>query len=154
MASQEVLFCMTLIVIHCNDFYSYIGGNFQSSYSVISFDDISTFPCHDRGYFNVVVVLQSCSDSLHILPGSSIDTNATSGSVCNFSNIECDEDLDVIEEIFISINEDVDRGMKREEIPGDVTFPGIKSDPDTVSYICICLILDTFYECPGISVLF
>ena len=42
--------------------------------------------------------------------------------------------------------------MKREEIPGDITFPGIKSEPEKVSYICICLILDIFYECPGISV--
>ena len=101
-----------------------------------------------------MVVLQSCSDSLHVLPGSSTDANATSGGVCNFSNIEYDEDLDVIEEIFISINEDVDRGMKGEEIPGDIAFPGIKSEPDNVSYICICVILDTYYECPGISVFF
>jgi len=32
-------FCMTLIVVHCNDFDSYIGGNFQSSFSVIGFDE-------------------------------------------------------------------------------------------------------------------
>jgi len=49
---------------------------------------VYTIPCHDRGYFNVVLVLQSCSDSLHILPGSSSETNATSDVVCNFSNIE------------------------------------------------------------------
>ena len=30
---------MTLIVIHFNDFDSYIGGNIQSSYSVIRFDE-------------------------------------------------------------------------------------------------------------------
>jgi hypothetical protein len=65
-----------------------------------------------------------------ILPGSSSDTNATSGGVCTFSNIEVDEDVDVIEEIFISINEEVDRGIKQEEIPGDITFPDIKSEPD------------------------
>ena len=91
MASEEGLFCMTLIVIHCNDFDSYIGGNFQSSCSFISFDDSGIFPCHNRGYFNVVLYLQSCSDSLHILPRSSSDTNRTSGGVCNFSNIEYDE---------------------------------------------------------------
>jgi len=38
-ASEEGLFCMTLIVIHCNDFDSYIGGNIQSSYSVIDLDE-------------------------------------------------------------------------------------------------------------------
>jgi len=39
-ASEKGLFCMALIVVHCNDFDSYIGGNIQSSYSVISFDEI------------------------------------------------------------------------------------------------------------------
>jgi hypothetical protein len=71
--------------------------------------------------------------------------------VCNFSNTEVEEDVHVIEEIFVSINEDVDRGIKQEEIPGDITFPDIKSEPDKVSYVCICgLLLDTFYHCPGI----
>jgi hypothetical protein len=31
LASQEGIFCMTLIAIPCNDFDSYIGGNIQSS---------------------------------------------------------------------------------------------------------------------------
>jgi len=30
---------MTLIVIHCNDVDRYIGGNVQSSYNVIAFDE-------------------------------------------------------------------------------------------------------------------
>ena len=29
---------------------------------------VYTIPCHDRGHINVMLVLQSCSDSLHILP--------------------------------------------------------------------------------------
>jgi hypothetical protein len=87
-----------------------------------------------------VLVLQSCSDSLHILPGSSSDTYATSGGVCNFTNTEIDHDIDVIEEIFISINEDVNRGIKQEEIPGDITFPDIKSEPEKVSYVCMSVI--------------
>ena len=89
------------------------------------------------GYINVMMVLQSCTDPLHIPPASSSETNATS---------------DVIEEVSISINEEVDISIKQEEIPGDVTFPGIKSEPDEVSYVCICLLLDTFYQCPGISI--
>jgi len=36
-ASEEGLFCMTLIVVHCKDIDSYIGGNIQSSYSITSF---------------------------------------------------------------------------------------------------------------------
>ena len=102
-----------------------------------------------------MLVLQSSSDPLHILPGASSDTNATSGVVYNFSNIEDEEDIDVIEEIFISINEEVDRGIKQEVIPGDITFPDIKSEPGEVSYVCVCgLLLDTFYHCTGICFFF
>ena len=72
-------------------------------------------PCHDRGHINVMFVLQSCSDSLHILPSVSRQTNATSDGVCNFSNIEV-EDVDEIEEVFMSINEEVDRGVKQKRI--------------------------------------
>ena len=39
MASEEGLFCMALIVVHSNDFASYNGGNIQSSYSGIGFDE-------------------------------------------------------------------------------------------------------------------
>jgi len=70
----------------------------------------------------------------------SSQTNATADGVCNFSNIEVEEDMDEIEEVFMSVNEVVDRGIKREEIPGDTYFPHIKSEPDEVSYICMSLI--------------
>jgi hypothetical protein len=106
------------------------------------------------GYINVMLVLQSCSGSLHIPPGSSNKTNATSDGVCNFSNTEVEEDVDVIEEVFIPILEEVDRGIKQEEIPGDITFPDVNSEPDEVSYVCICVLLDTFYQSPGIFVFF
>jgi hypothetical protein len=81
---------------------------------------------------NVMLVLQNCSDPMHILPGLSSETNATSDGVCNTSNTEVDEDVDVIEEVFISIHE----GIKQVEVPGDITFPDIKSEPDKVSYVC------------------
>jgi len=98
---------------------------------------VCSIPHHYRGYLYFVLVLQNCSDSLHILPSSSSQTNATSGGVCNFSDTDVEENVDVIEELFISINEEVDRGIKQEEIPGDITFPDIKSEPDGVSYICV-----------------
>ena len=115
---------------------------------------LCTIPCHDRGHINVMLVLQSCSDSLHIVPGFSRETNATSDGVCNFSNMEVKQDVDEIEEVFMSINEEVNRGIKKEEIAGDITFPDIKSEPDEVSYVCIYLLLDTFYQCLGIVVFF
>jgi hypothetical protein len=97
-----------------------------------------------------MLVLQSCSDSLHILPGSSCETYATSDGVCNVSSIKVEEDLDIIE-VFRAINEEADIGIKQEEIPRDITFPDIKSEPVEVSPVCIYLLLDTFYQCPGIS---
>ena len=86
-----------------------------------------------------MLVLQSCSDSLHILPSSLNETNALSGGVCNFSNTDVEEDVVVIEEMFVSINEEVDRGIKQEEIPGDINFTDVKCEPDEVSCVCICL---------------
>jgi hypothetical protein len=94
-----------------------------------------TIPCHDGGHINVTLVLQSCRDSLRILPGSSIQTNATSDGVCNLTNTEV-EDVDVIEEVFIAVHGEADRDIKQEEIPGDITFPDLKSEPDEVSYVC------------------
>jgi hypothetical protein len=130
-------------------------GIFKATAELSVLMEVYTIPCPDRGYINLMFFLQSCSDSLHILPGASSEPNATSGVVYNFSNIEDEEDVDVIEEIFISINEEVDRGIKKEEIPGDITFPDTKSEPDKVSYVCMCgLLLDTFYRCPGILGLF
>ena len=98
---------------------------------------VYSIPCHDTGYINVMLVLQSCTDPLHILPSLS---SQTSDGVCNFSNIESEEDVVEIEEIFMPINEEVDRGVKQEEIPGDIIFPDIKSEPDEVSYICMSVI--------------
>ena len=78
-----------------------------------------------------MLVLQNCSDPMHILPGSSIETNATSDGVCTMSNTEVEEDVDLIEEVFVSIREDI----KQMEVPGDITFPDIKSEPNEVSYL-------------------
>jgi len=46
----------------------------------------------------------------------SSQTNAPYDGVCNFSSIECEEDVDEIEEVFMSINEEVDRGVKQKRI--------------------------------------
>jgi len=123
-----------------------LDGISKAAIVLSAFMKVYTIPCHDRGHINVMLVLQSCSDSLHILPSSSSETNATSGSVCNFSNVEIEDDEDVIEEIFISINEVVDSGIKQEEISRDITFTDMKSEPVEVSYFCLCLLLDTFYR--------
>ena len=101
---------------------------------------LCTISCYDRGHINVMLVLQGNTDSLHILPGSSGESHATSSDgACNFSNMEVEEGVDVIEEDFIAINEDADIGIKQENVPEDRNFPDIKTEPDEVSYVCVCV---------------
>jgi hypothetical protein len=105
---------------------------------------VYTIPCHDRGHINFIFVLQSCTDPLHILPGSSSETYATS---CNISNVKVEDDVDLKQEDFISINGEVDIGVKQEEIPEDVTFPDVNVEPDEVSYVYMSVIKH-LYLCP------
>jgi len=104
------------------------------------------------GHINVMLVLQSCTDPLRVLPGSSNDTFPTS-SDCAYDcgNTKVEEDIDVIEDSFIAINKEEDIGIKQEEIPEDATFSGLQAGPDEVSNVCICLLLDTFYQYPEMS---
>jgi hypothetical protein len=103
-----------------------------------------TIPCHDRGHINVMVVLQSCTDSLQFLPSSSSETFPTSSDgTLDVSNTEVEEDIVVIEDGSLAINKGADVCIKQEEIPGD---------KDEVSYVCICLLLDIFHHCPEMSV--
>jgi hypothetical protein len=96
---------------------------------------VYTIPCHDRGHINVMFVLQSCTDTLHILPSPSSETfPSSSDGACNLNNTEVEEDGDVIEEVFIAINKEADKGIKQEEIPEDITFPDIKPEPDEVRF--------------------
>ena len=101
-----------------------------------------------------MLVLQSITDSLHIMPGSSSESHSTScDGAGNFGKIE-DEDIDAIEEGFIAVNEEPDMCIKQEESPENINFPDIKDEPDEVSYVCECLLVDTFYQCPAMSVVF
>jgi hypothetical protein len=87
-----------------------------------------------------MLVLQSCTDPLRVLPGSSSETfPMSSGGTYDVGNIKVEEDVDVIEESFIAINKEEDIGIKQEEIPEDTTFPDIKSEPNEVSYVCVCV---------------
>jgi len=106
------------------------------------------FPCHDTGHINVMLVLQSCTDSLQVLPGSSTEMFPTpSDGKCDVSNTAVQQDAVVVEEGFIAVNEEAPTGIIQEEIPEDITFPDIKTEPDDVSYVCVCMLLDTFYQC-------
>ena len=90
---------------------------------------------------NVMLVLQSCTDSLHILPGSSSETYpASSVGTYDKSNAEVEENVVVVDEGFIAITEEAAVRIKQEEIPRDITVPDIKSEPDELTYVCMCLL--------------
>jgi hypothetical protein len=95
-----------------------------------------------------MLVLQTCTDPLHILPGSSSETFPTpSDGACNSSSREFEENIDAKEEGFVAVNEEALTGIKEEEIPEEECFPHIKPESNEVSYVCVCLLLDTFYHC-------
>jgi len=88
-----------------------------------------------------MLVLQSCSDSLQVPPGSSSEIFPTSSDgTCDVSNTAVQQDVVVVEEHFIAVNEEAPTGIKQEEIPEDISFPDIKAEPDEVSYVCLCVI--------------
>ena len=96
-----------------------------------------------------MVVLQSCTDSLRVLAGSSSETfPISSDGTYDVRKTEVEGDILVIEESFIAVNEKAYIDIKQEEIPDAITSPDITSQTDEVSYVCICLLLDIFYQCP------
>jgi hypothetical protein len=101
---------------------------------------VYTIPCHDTGHNNIMLVLQSCTDPLDVLPGSSSETFPSSDGACYFRNTEVEDDVDVKEDGFLAISEELDIGIKQEEIAEDKNFPVIKSEPDEVSYVCVSVI--------------
>ena len=73
-----------------------------------------------------MLVLQSCSDSLHILPSSSSDTNAAlSDCACHIGNMGVEEDMDMQgeeEEVYVKTEKGLGSGeeecigIKEEEV--------------------------------------
>jgi len=99
-----------------------------------------TIPCHNTGHINIMLVLQSCTDPLHILPGSSSETFPTSSDgACNSSSREFEENIDAKEEGFMAVNEDVPIGIKQEEIPEGETSLDMKAEANEVSYVGVCV---------------
>jgi hypothetical protein len=149
LASQEGLFSVTLVVIHCDDLTVIVLKMYKGAAVISALMKVYSIPCHDRSPINVMLVLQSCTDPLHILPGSSSETFPTSSDgACNFSNMEVEEDIGVKEEGFIDIKEEFVIDIKQEEIPENKTFRNIKPEPDEVSYVCL---FRHIFLCPGMS---
>jgi len=45
-------------------------------------------------------------------------------------------------------SEPVDTEEEEEDFPGNVNSPTIMAEQDQINYICVCPLLDTFYEYP------
>jgi len=89
------------------------------------------------GHINGMLVLQSCTDSLQVLPGSSSETFPTpSDGTCDVGNTAVQQDV-LVEEGFMAVNEEAPISIKQEEIPEDISFPEIKPEPNEVSYECV-----------------
>ena len=71
---------MTLNVIHCNDLTFIMLRTYKAAAVLLALMKFYAIPCHDRGHINFMLVLQSCTNSLHILPGLSSEKYATAAS--------------------------------------------------------------------------
>ena len=78
---------------------------------------VYTIPCHGRCYINITLVLQNCTDSLHILRSLSTDTNATSsGCAYHIDNMKVEEDVDMQgDEEEVNVKTEKDIGCEEEE---------------------------------------
>ena len=75
------------------------------------------------GYINVMLVLQSCTDPLHILPGSSSDTYGTSSDCAyHVGNMKVEGDLDMQEEEEVNVKTETGTGIE------EVEYIGIKEE--------------------------
>jgi hypothetical protein len=70
------------------------------------------------------VMLQSCTVSLEVVPGSSSETGITTS----------DDSQAVVD---INVEEDANVTIKVEEIPEPISFPSIKAEPVEVSYLSV-----------------
>ena len=93
---------------------------------------VCTIHCHDRGYCNVVLVLQSCSDSLQILPGASSETNTVSSDCAyHVGNVKVEEDLDMqVEEEELNVKTEKGIDSEEEECVGIKDEEGIRSEEE------------------------
>ena len=93
---------------------------------------VFTIPCHDRGYLYVVLVFQSCTDPLHIPPGSSSETYGTSSDCAyHVGNMKVEVNLDVQEEEGeVSVKTEEGVGNEEEEFIGIKDEEGLYSEEE------------------------
>jgi hypothetical protein len=122
---------------------------YRESTLLLALMTVYTFPCYDRGNSNVMLLLQSCTDSLQDQPSTSSETFPTpSDTAYGVGNVTVEEDVDVVKESSKAANRRADTGIRQEEIPEEVSYRDIQFEPVDVGCVCFCLLLNTFYMCP------
>jgi len=98
-----------------------------------------TIPFHEIDYIVVTLVLQSCTDSLHIPPGSSSDTYATTSDCAyHIGNMKVEEDLEwQSEEEEVNVKAEKGIGNEEEECIGVKDEEGIYSEEEEEENVCI-----------------
>jgi hypothetical protein len=92
---------------------------------------VYTILCHDRGYINVMFVLQSCTDPLHIPPASSSDTHGTlSDCAYHVGIMNVEEELDMQEAGEVNVEAEKGIGSEEEECVGIKDEQGLYSEED------------------------
>jgi len=87
------------------------------------------------------VILQSCAVSPEVVPDS-----------CSGTSITSSDDTHAVISIKVEVYADVT--MKVEEIPEPLSFPAVKAEPDEVSYLSVCPLLDKCHEYPRMHSVF
>jgi hypothetical protein len=85
-------------------------------------------------------VLQTCTQSVKVIPDPCNETSVTSYS-------------DAHEVVTIKVEEDTDVRTKV-EIPEPISFSAIKAEPQEVSYMSLCPLLDTCHKYPEMHSVF
>jgi len=104
---------------------------------------VYTMP-YDTGHINVMLVLQSCTDSLQVLPGSHSGTSPTSSNgTCDVGNVKFEEDLDMQgeEEVNVKAEEEECIDIKQEdgiyiEEEGEEDIDTTEDDVDVKEEVC------------------
>jgi hypothetical protein len=77
---------------------------------------LNTIACNDRGHINVMLVLQSCTDSLQVMAGSSSETfPAPSDGAYDTGLIKFEESIEMKEEIEVYVKTEKVISSKEEE---------------------------------------
>jgi len=93
-----------------------MDGMSKASIVLSIFMKVYTIPCHERGHINVMLILQSCTDSLQVMAASSNETFPTSfAGACYVGSLKVEEGMDMQEEEE-EVNVKTENGICSEEV--------------------------------------